>query len=328
MGLQGANGQGKTSILEAIYLLSRCRSFRTPRLAECAGWGRRAFGGACHLQREREEVHLKFEWSIAGRQLSLDGRDGVPLTEFWGHFPAVAVSNGDRELVRGSGSNRRNWMDGLIAFRDPAYLELAQRANLLHRQKNAILKQDFVDRSLWTALTGQLRVVSQAMMEKRQAMADRLGERIESAYRELTGMEEHIGFSANRETERRLAKSDDDLWDLEERSRHNEMGPHREDWDLSLESKSLRHFGSEGQQKSAALAMRLAEIGFLEVPGVILIDDALIELDGARRERFWSQIPEKDQVFYASTDTAKDEPFARLDTRFEVRPGRANSGDC
>ncbi len=316
--LQGANGSGKTSILEAVYLLSRCKSFRTPRIGECAGWGKRSFGVAAVLE---SGSRLKFEWSTAGRQLSIDGKPGVPLVEFWGRLPAIAITNSDRELIRGSGSNRRNWIDSLAASCSHHYLTLAQKAALLQRQKNAILKQERADRTLWKILTDQMRPVCQEMNEARQVVSSQVGPAIEECYRQLTGSEEHIGFACNRETERRLAKSDDELWTMEERSRNCELGPHREDWELSLEGKSLRHFGSEGQQKSAALAMRLAEISLSPSGGVILIDDALIELDAGRRERFWSQLPGEAHILYASTDAGKDREFAHFDQTLKIRDG-------
>jgi DNA replication and repair protein RecF len=347
--LQGANGMGKTSILEAVYLLSRCKSFRTHRTGECAGWGKRSFGVAgtlsytmglssqCfaetspHGSSEEEPQdnspqrrRIKFEWSTAGRQLSIDGTPGIALVDFWGQLPAIAISNADRELVRGSGSNRRNWIDSLAAAQSHDYLTLAQKGALLQRQKNAILKQEQVDRTLWGILTGQMRSVAQEMNTARQKIADQIGARMEENYRQLTRSQEHIGVTSNRETERRLEKSDAELWAMEERSRNCELGPHREDWDMSLESKSLRHFGSEGQQKSAALAMRLAEISLSPAQGVILIDDALIELDSGRRERFWGQLPESAQILYASTDAGRDAQYAGFGQTIRIEPGKAN----
>lgn len=324
--LEGANGTGKTSILEAVYLLSRCKSFRTPRIGECAGWGRRSFGVAGVIG---SGTRLKFEWSPAGRQLSVDGKSGTTLVEFWGRLPAIAITNSDRELVRGSGSNRRNWIDSLAASRQHDYLTLAQKAALLQRQKNAILKQERTDRTLWKILTDQMRSVCAEMNRRRHNIAGEVGPRIEEHYRQLTGSGEHIGFAGNRETGRRLDKSDDELLALEERSRNCELGPHREDWELSLEGKSLRYFGSEGQQKSAALAMRLAEISLSPSGGVVLIDDALIELDAGRRERFWSQLPGETQIFYASTDAGKDREFARFDSYMTITPGKVGAcGGC
>ncbi|MEM1157167.1 MAG: DNA replication and repair protein RecF [Verrucomicrobiota bacterium] len=324
--LTGANGRGKTSLLEAVFLISRCRSFRTHRTRECAGWGRSAFGIAGRLAEQVEGVvRLKYEWTRAGRQLSTDRDIGIKLKDFWGLLQAVAITNQDRQLVTESGRHRRNWIDSLIAATDHEYLELSQKALLLQRQKNALLKREKTDRTLWTVLTEQMRPVCSQMVEARDAMTERIAPEIEAQYRLLTHQREHVGFTANGETLKRLERDQDELWLAEQKSRNCELGPHRDDWDLTLADKPLRHFGSEGQQKSAALAMRLAELKLDAAANpdrtVVLIDDALIELDTGRRQRFWQQVPENVQVMYATTDADRDAEFTNFERAWQVEPG-------
>ncbi|MEM6885120.1 MAG: DNA replication and repair protein RecF [Verrucomicrobiota bacterium] len=324
--LTGANGRGKTSLLEAVFLISRCRSFRTHRTKECAGWGRSSFGIAGRLAQEVDGVvRLKYEWTRAGRQLSTDVESGMKLKAFWGLLQAVAITNQDRQLVTESGRHRRSWIDSLIAATDHEYLELSQKALLLQRQKNALLKSEKTDRGLWKILTDQMRPVCSQMTEARDAMTERMAPEIEAHYRHLTHQQEHVGFACNGETKKRLGRDEEELWLAEQKSRNCELGPHRDDWDLTLEGKPLRHFGSEGQQKSAALAMRLAELKLDTTtnPGrtVVLIDDALIELDTGRRERFWHQVPGNVQVLYATTDASRDAEFTSFDQTWRVEPG-------
>jgi DNA replication and repair protein RecF len=328
--LVGANGQGKTSLLEAVFLISRCRSFRTHRIKECPGWGKTSFGVAGRMTESvNGAIRLKYEWTRAGRQLSTDVSPNLKLKEFWGLLQAVAITNQDRQLVTESGRYRRNWIDSLIAAMDHEYLELSQRALVLQRQKNALLKSEKTDRTLWKILTDQMRPVCSQMVEARQVMTERIAPEIEAHYRELTGQQEHVGFSCNGETTRRLQRAEEDLWQAEQKSRICELGPHRDDWDLTLKEKLMRHFGSEGQQKSAALAMRLAELKFDAAtnPGrtVVLIDDALIELDGGRRERFWQQVPGDVQVLYATTDATRDAALMTFDRTFQVEPGQVRA---
>jgi len=327
--LTGANGRGKTSLLEAVFLISRCRSFRTHRTRECAGWGKSSFGIAGRLAQEADgAVRLKYEWTRAGRQLGTDVESGMKLKAFWGLLQAVAITNQDRQLVIESGRHRRNWIDSLIAATDHEYLELSQKALLLQRQKNALLKNEKIDRTLWKILTDQMRPVCRQMTEARRAMTEWIAPEIETHYRHLTQQQEHVGFSCNEETLKRSSRSEEEVWLLEQKSRNCELGPHRDDWDLTLEGKPLRHFGSEGQQKSAALAMRLAELKLDTVTNpertVVLIDDALIELDSGRREHFWQQVPENAQVLYATTDAGRDAEFIHFDRAWRVEPGCVN----
>ncbi len=303
----GANGQGKTSILESIFLLSRCRSFRTPRPKECAGWGRNYFGASAVLVPSLDSPHrLKFEWDRAGRRLSYDGKEDMKWKDFWGILQAVAVTNADRVLIAGSGSYRRSWVDSIIATRRSDYLLKSQQALLLQRQKNALMKHSQPDRRLWEALTEQMRPVARVIAEAREGLTRGAGPMVERYYCHLTGQSEVLEFRYNGETGRRMEKSNDELWWWENQSRNAELSPHRDDWEVLLHGKSLRHFGSEGQQKSAALAMRLTEVD-LEMEArpqgmVVLIDDALIDLDSGRRARFWKCLPESAQLIYATTD--------------------------
>jgi len=326
--LSAPNGQGKTSILEAIYLLSRCRSFRTPRIRECAGWGQNRFGIAGNVNPEIQGVHrYKFEWTRAGRQLSTSHQENVKLKDFWGWLPVVVLTNADRQMVTGSGRYRRAWLDGLIAANHPDFLEISQKVLLLHRQKNAMLKHEKLDRSLWEVLTSQMRPLCHAVMESRDREIAELAGSIERHYHELTGCQEKVTIKSNGETQRRLMRRVDELYTWEERSRLCELGPHREDYDLLLEGKPLRHFGSEGQQKSAVLAMRLAELERYQTritsPVAFLIDDALIELDAKRRKHFWGLIPEASQVLFATTDASKDRSYGDFNLEFTVIPGQA-----
>lgn len=329
--LTGANGQGKTSLLEAIFLISRCRSFRTHRTRECAGWGKTSFGIAGRMTQEvNGAVRLKYEWTRSGRQLSTDVASGMKLKDFWGLLQAVAITNQDRQLVTESGRHRRNWIDSLIAATDHEYLELSQKALLLQRQKNALLKREKIDRTLWKILTDQMRPVCAQMAEARDEMTERIVPQMEAYYCRLTNQAEHVGFTCNGETAKRLSRPEEEIWQAEQKSRNCELGPHRDDWDLTLQKKPLRHFGSEGQQKSAALAMRLAELNLDKDthPGrtVLLIDDALIELDAGRRARFWQQVPQEVQVFYATTDSHRDVEFMDFDRTFQVEPGTVHMG--
>ncbi|MEM6822958.1 MAG: hypothetical protein AAF558_13595 [Verrucomicrobiota bacterium] len=178
---------------------------------------------------------------------------------------------------------------------------------VLQRQKNALLKRGKRDRSLWRVLTTQMRPICEKIVQYRNEMTSELAPKIENHYRSLTDSKEQIEFTYTQETEKRLQKKEEDLWEMEENTRNCELGPHRDDWSLLLENKALRHFGSEGQQKSACLAMRLSEIentlGAKERSGLILIDDVLVELDQKRSERFWGQIPQSLQTIYATVAT-------------------------
>ena len=302
--LTGANGRGKTSILEAVYFLSRCRSFRTHQSRELIHWGCGQFGIAGRFQ-GRTFQKLKIEWSEEERNLAIDEAQNLTFREFWGRLPSVVIQNQDRQIIQDGAQARRHWVDGLLSSMNPAYLSLIQQAQLLLKQKNALLRQEKPDRGVWGGLTEQLEFVSREVLHLRTEFTGKAVPLLEKYYCELTGRQESAGMHYEPAIPRYLALSRDELWNREKDRRLAGLGPHRDDWHVSLFDKSLRDFGSEGQIKSAALALRLLECELIhEKTGawpVLLIDDALTDLDGERNRRFWRLLPVESQIFYATT---------------------------
>jgi DNA replication and repair protein RecF len=300
----GPNGRGKTSILEAIHVLARVRSFRTYQNRELIAWGASAFGVAGEFAGMPFQK-LKVVWSPEQRILEVDGVPAATFRDYWGRFLVTSFQNADRQLVQGAAALRRQWADGLAAALDPAYLPALQAAQLLLRQKNALLRQDVPDRAVWDSLTYQLRQHSGVIAAARRVLAAAAAPWVQAAYARLGGGREVLSLRLLDETSRQMARADDELWARETALRTARLGPHRDDWEIELDGRPLRQFGSEGQQKSAALALRFAETELIrQARGTwpaVLIDDVVNELDGARQEAFWSLLPEEAQVFVATT---------------------------
>ncbi|HSI86637.1 MAG TPA: AAA family ATPase, partial [Candidatus Methylacidiphilales bacterium] len=183
----GANGNGKTTVLEALYYISRLRSFRTALPRELAAHG-------AHLFRVEAETHLHdaadvdgigdteslcSTWEHGSRSLLLNGQT-PKLAEFWGRLPTVLFEDGDREIVTGPGAGRRAWVDGLIAQRDPSYVTLAQRYARALKQRNAWLKSHHhhglggASAEVGASLTQHLTDLGIAVTEKRAALSAEL----------------------------------------------------------------------------------------------------------------------------------------------------------
>ncbi|MDR1146066.1 MAG: DNA replication and repair protein RecF [Verrucomicrobiales bacterium] len=304
--LLGPNGRGKTSVLEAVYFLSRCRSFRTRQPRELARWGAAGFGlGGVFADADGQRQRLKVEWSPARRNLAADGRDYLSVREFWGRAPAVVFQNRDRDIVSGGGQSRRQWADGLLAAAQPPYLGEMQRAQLLLRQKNALLRGPRPDRELWSALTAQLAALSDGIHRQRVEFTAQAAPLLAEFYTGLAGADEALTLTFAPQIPRGLELARDELWRRERERGTALLGPHRDDWTLALRGQSLRDFGSEGQVKSAALALRLLEARHIQAHTgrwpLLLIDDALTDLDAGRRQKFWRLLAADAQLFYAAT---------------------------
>ncbi|MEM9399488.1 MAG: DNA replication and repair protein RecF [Verrucomicrobiota bacterium] len=302
--LRGQNGSGKTTLLEALYFLARCKSFRTSTNKDLICWGQKSFGLRGNCLNGDMHKKLKVEWSVEGRKLSLDEHESVNFSQWWRQVLVIVVTNQDKRLVEGPGQTRRSWADGLLATIAPEYLPLIQRTQTLLKQKAALLKEEKPDRILWKTLTEQLREFSQRINEYRKNFTEETGVIISEFYSQLTQGHELLEMKFDSQFEKAETLKEEELWEREINRRAPQLGPHRDDWLLILEKSSMRSFGSEGQQKSAALALRLAELELIQQETqrwpVILLDDPLNELDIARVERFWSYLPRQAQIFYAT----------------------------
>ncbi|MDR1190772.1 MAG: DNA replication and repair protein RecF [Verrucomicrobiales bacterium] len=305
--LLGANGRGKTSVLEAAYFLARGKSFRTHQTRELIRWGAAGFGiGGAFAGGDCQR--LKVEWSEERRNLAVDGAENLSFREFWGRAPAVIFQNSDRQIVTGGGQSRRQWADGLLASIHGGYLAAIQRAQLLLKQKNALLRQERPDQALWSALTEQLADLSREVHRQRVAFTETAAPLLQQFYRDLTGHAETLTIAHAPKIPRCLDWSRDELWRRERERGLALLGPHRDDWTLTLFDRPLRDFGSEGQVKSAALALRILEARLIHENTaawpLLLIDDALTDLDADRQRNFWHHLPADAQILHATTRPA------------------------
>ncbi|GAB4241769.1 MAG: DNA replication/repair protein RecF [Candidatus Methylacidiphilales bacterium] len=304
----GPNGRGKTTLLEALYLLGRLRSFRSATVRDLVRTGEKGLAVEGTFEHEAHTV-LRVVWEYGARRLEIDGNDRATLGEFWGRFPVVVFRNEDRALAAGPDSLRRRWADALLASTQPTYLALAQRAHQLLRQRATLLRGERPDRGLWEALVTQLDPLTAQMSEARSTFASTVASpRVAEVYAALTGRAEALSLIYQADWVSTQSLSLDGLWEREVRSRAVIRGPHRDGWELRLDGQPLRTHGSEGQQKGAALALRLVEADTLRVPGsprpTLLFDDVWNDLDGERRERFWGAVPTDCPWFLATTEKA------------------------
>jgi DNA replication and repair protein RecF len=317
--LLGRNGQGKTSILEAVYFVSRLRSFRTSHLRELTAWNEKQF----RIEAAFAGDSVAVTWSSAGRELELNGQPATQLSDFWGRLTTVLFIGEDRLLVTGAGSLRRNWVDGLIAQRDPAYLGHVQRYRRILRQRNAWLQQQNPSAEMGEGLTQQLTesglLITAARRELTQLLAGAAGKR----FTELSDPDEIFTIQYQPSF---IDKPDwTKIKSSEERQRVTLLGPHRDDWNIQISEHSLAKFGSEGQQRTAALALRLAEAQLIrEKRGgwpIFLMDDVAPQLDECRQERLKNLLPGDATILFTAPE---GRGWIRpRDQAWEISPGSA-----
>ncbi|WCO67109.1 DNA replication/repair protein RecF [Iamia majanohamensis] len=297
----GANGQGKSNLLEAIGWLGGLRSFRgAPTEALVRVGAERAF---VRGEGEREGRALLVECEIApgGRSRTLVNRQPVRRARDGLEFlRAVVFSPDDLELVKGGPGERRRYLDDLLVALDPRLDATRADLDRILRQRSALLKQSGgrltpeVEATLdvWDA---RLTVAGEALADARAALVDDLGPAVATAYRDLAGGDE-VGLRyAPRWREGGLLAALHEVRRDELRRGVSLVGPHRDELDVTLQALPSRTHASQGEQRSIALALRLAGARLvaasLETPPLLLLDDVFSELDPDRSEALLGHLP-------------------------------------
>jgi DNA replication and repair protein RecF len=327
--LLGDNAQGKTNLLEAIYLLATLRSFRGVGGAhmvrhEAKGY----FVGATVVGRGDHEIRLY--WSSNERRVSLDGQVVRRLTDYLGTFRAVVFCSEDSLLVKGTGRIRRRFLDLLLAQTQAGYLPLLQRYAQALRSRNALLRRPSLDEAALESFTRELVEAGQTIMRARRELVPRLVPLAVEAHRRMAPDAEVLTLEYRPHVKRdflvELAQSR-----ARERSHRLTMvGPHRDELELLLEGKPAARFGSEGQKRTLALALKMAQAEYFRTAHgsapVLLIDDVMGELDLKRRSGFVPLLEAatqgRGQVFLTCAEENWPRELSRGVQRWGIRNGR------
>lgn len=310
--LWGDNAQGKTNILEAAYLLGSLRSFRGSRSDEMIRYGadssRVAGAVICRGVRRRLDLTL----GKNGKCARVDGKEVRKASLFLGHLRPVLFSPEEVNLIKGYPAGRRALIDRAVFQSDQGYLERAQEYDRCLRQRNRLLKdgKGEVEIAPWTE---QLISSGARIRLDRSRYLKRLLPLLREAYSNISNGREaaDMHYPAAQESADELAASlRRDLERRRERERalgQTLAGPHRDDPIFLVDGRSVRQFGSQGQQRSYMLAFKTAQIMDLEKetgdPPVLLLDDMTSELDRKRQGFFFRFLLERrGQVFITTTD--------------------------
>ena len=332
----GDNGHGKTNFLEAIYYLQTLRAERAPRDQDLIRFGALGFHIAGKVRAPAaHDISVGFERSTKRKKATLDGASPRRLADALGALPSVMFSPRDLELVSGAPSERRRYLDLVLALTSKRYLHALQgyRANLVRR--NAALR-DATRRgandsrvSVWEpalAEHGAILIEARSKWVSESAgefstLCEKIGERGEVAMRYVSPFAESPArYDA-------LLSALEEKRPLDLRRGLTHVGPHRDELELTLDGRELRLFGSAGQQRTAATALRMLEAATLKehagAEPILLLDDPFAELDSRRAARILELLQEAGlRQTILAVPRASDIPpeLMRLD-RLTVRDG-------
>lgn len=327
----GDNGMGKSNLLDAIYVLSFCKSFsgvpdRMLIKLQCDC----AMVKGEYLRRDaREEVVMGLS---AGRRKSFKrgGKEYDRLSSHIGTFPLVMVAPNDVDLIRGAGEERRKWMDMVISQGDRRYLDMLIRYNSALEQRNKLLRDGVVDHNLYMAVEMVMDGAASYLHARRREWVDKLTVLFGRYYRIIAGegretVELRYEGSLDESPDGLLTALLDGARRHDEAVKHTSVGPHRDDIAMTLDDMPMRRTGSQGQCKTFTVALRMAQYEFLrEASGVrplLLLDDIFDKLDAGRVERIMSLVTSDDfgQIFITDTNRKHlDEIISRMGSSYRL----------
>jgi DNA replication and repair protein RecF len=297
----GANGEGKTSILEAACVLLRLQSQRSASLAPLVRLGQKSFAlaGRC------DDHLLEFRYSALRRKVAFDRVEQRKLTDYFRVGRVVSFATSDMELTRGASEPRRRYLDFLGAQIGPRYRPTLRAYERALRARNALLKSAPLRARELAAYDPPLIENGTHLLSMRAGLVDQLAPVATHAHRAISGKNEALEIKY-------VPGSSGDFGEELQRSREKEIrlrqtvvGPHRDDVQISVQGISAQQYASEGQQRTVALALKIAQAEVLAAetgaPPLLLLDDIFGELDPERRNALLSHVPHASQKLVTAT---------------------------
>jgi DNA replication and repair protein RecF len=348
--LVGDNAQGKSNLLEGVALLSTLKSPRAASDRDLISNGASSAQLVGTLERQIGLTELAITLRCSGRRtVALDRENCRRQLDFLGVLNVVEFSSLDLELVRGAPESRRRWLDNLVVQLEPVYAHISKQYDRVLRQRNALVRQhhrllqsgasETLPSATLPVLDLQLATEGTKVMRRRLRALARLTPLAQTWHQAISGRREQlsIAYAANVDT----IQEDDEPEQLRQAFLHRLdqkaiaethqgttlVGPHRDEIVLTINDTPARQYGSQGQQRTLVLALKLAELQLIEEvvgePPILLLDDVLAELDPHRQQQLLEAIEDRFQTLIATTHlTAFDAQWLRASQILSVQAGQ------
>lgn len=336
----GSNGSGKTNVLDAIHYMSMCKSYLNPIDKQNVMFDSSFFhiNGTWNINNQSNQVSCSYKLG-AKKKIKLNKKEYEKLADHIGKFPVVFISPYDGDLINEGSELRRKWIDGIISQVDPIYLHTIQSYQKVLSQRNALLKNmgehrlfDLESIEVWDT---QMVKLGAFIHEKRKSFLSSFIPVFEKFYHEIGEENEQISI------EYKSQLSNEDFAKLivayhkkDSYAQYSNVGTHKDDLIFNIKGHPIKKFGSQGQQKSFVIALRLAQFDWLKAQKktnpILLLDDIFDKLDAQRVQKLVALVTQDyfGQVMVSDTDESRMKALLKSLTvpskLFEVTEGDVN----
>lgn len=335
----GDNGSGKTNLLDAIHYLSLTKSAFTPTDAQNIKQDEEYFIVRGRFNAE-EKISTVQCYLKAGHKkiVTLNKTPYDRVSEHVGKFPVVLISPYDTDLIREGSEERRKFFDSLMAQLDHTYLELLIQYTYVFKQRNSLLKQfaekNYVDKEYLQVLDEQIMPLGTELSIRRASFLETFEPVFQRHYQHLSDRSEPVSLEYQSQLVRQNYAY---LLDQNQRKdlllQRTTVGPHKDDFVFLMDGRSVKHYGSQGQQKSYVIALKLAQFEVLSQKKgqkpLLLLDDIFDRLDQKRIEQLMQLVAENTfgQIFLTDTHLERTDkilrPLSDNIRRFNISEGTA-----
>ena len=295
----GNNGSGKTNLLDAIYYLSLTKSSTSSQDAQCILHNQPLFAIKGIFSREEKTREVICGLQIGKKKLvKLDQKPYKKASEHVGKFPVVLIAPNDTDVIRGASDMRRKFFDAIISQVDQHYLQTLIQYNHLIKQRNSLLKRfaetGKTDLELLEPFNKQLLDLGGQIFEKRNAFILEFRDLVTHHYQNLTNSAEEIelNYQSHFQQDAEVLLSENLQKDII--LKRSNVGIHKDDFDFVMNGEAIKRFGSQGQQKSYLIALKLAHFDFTEkqsgMKPILLLDDIFDKLDDLRISKLMEMV--------------------------------------
>ncbi len=333
--ITGKNAQGKTNLLESIYILSFAKSFRTNKESEMILFNAEFSKIKGFCSKDDDDLDIEILFNKSGKFIKINGKKITRNIELLDNVYIVIFSPEDLKIVKEEPEKRRKFIDRELSLIKPVYYSYLVKYKKILQHRNALLKDNSINEGLLDILDYELVNYGTQIMFHRSLFIHKLNIISKNLHFNITNQKEildiqyepNIEFTNNLEYQKQLFH--EKLLNNREKDykrRTSTAGPHKDDLKMIVNEIDVRHFGSQGQQRTAALSLKLAEIQLIkeetkENP-ILLLDDVLSELDQERQSFLINAL--KDIQLFITTTEIDDKVKEKLPkgTTFVIEDGK------
>lgn len=309
----GSNAQGKTNLMESLYIMSLGKSFRSVRDADMIRFGAEIGRAKALIRKDERDMEIEMGFIKGGKSIRIDGVSRKKTSDLLEQVYVVMFAPDDLRIVKDEPAKRRSFMDRELCQIRPVYYSSLLRYRRALQQRNALLKEGVVNEEILSIWDDELAEYGSRLILERKKFIEQLSSVSRSIYEGLTVNRESLSAEYEADIAPAESRAEQKEVFLEALRGHRQQdilrrntgkGPHHDDIRLDIDGIPVRQFGSQGQQRSAALSLKLAEIEIIrkeigEDP-VLLLDDVLSELDEVRQKQLINLFKDT-QIFITST---------------------------